>query len=334
MPENHYHVALSYASEQGEYVSEVASILKSKNVRCFYDKDKEISLWGKSIPEALQKVFERGESNLVVIFISQEYVTKPFPKIELQYILSQAIDQKYEYILPARFEQSVEVPGLPGTVKYIDLRDKTPEHFAEMIIAKMNEQGIYFGQNTSTEETHVLEISKKDGSKMTLIIKDESEAPVYGTDVYRIHQNGTRIANKSDETGEVTFPIDVGREVFYTIFIAHKEFLACIIDNFRGNTDIEITLKKENGIGSTIFSQDSGYIHGIEGRLNPTLGSSKQPCLYADNIAINGGTIQPAYFEFGKNINLVDCHDKMADIRIHRIIQRCTILDYIMHEKG
>ena len=268
-----------------------------------------------------------------MIFISQEYVTKFFSKAELQYALAKAITQNQEYILPARFDQSVEVPGLPGTVSYIDLQDKTPERFAEMIVEKITNARIYLGQNTSTEAKYIRQISKKDDAEIILTIKDELENSLYGADVCLIYQNETHFCSTSNEAGEATFDI-VNSEGFYTIFVAHKEYPACIIDNFRDNTNLEIILKKENGIGSTIFSNGTGYIHGIEGRLNPKLDGSKRTYLYADNIAINDNAPQPTYFEFGKNINLVDCHNKMADIRIHRIIQRCIILDYIVHEKG
>ena len=134
-----------------------------------------------------------------------------------------------------------------------------------------------------------------------------------------------------NEIGKVTFPVNKNNNALYTIFIAHKEFPAGVINDFTCKTNIEIILKKKIGINSTIFDNGTGYIPGIEGRLNPILDSIKRTYLYADNISINDDTPQPAYFKFGENISIVDSLGKASDIRINRIIQQCAILDYIVH---
>ena len=41
-----YDVALSFAGENREYVKQVAEILRSSNVRVFYDAYEEVALWG------------------------------------------------------------------------------------------------------------------------------------------------------------------------------------------------------------------------------------------------------------------------------------------------
>ena len=40
-------VALSFAAAQRDYVEQVARALQAQGVRCFYDADEEIDLWGK-----------------------------------------------------------------------------------------------------------------------------------------------------------------------------------------------------------------------------------------------------------------------------------------------
>ena len=40
-------VALSFAGAQREYVDQVAQALKARELRCFYDADEEMDLWGK-----------------------------------------------------------------------------------------------------------------------------------------------------------------------------------------------------------------------------------------------------------------------------------------------
>ena len=40
-------VALSFAGAQREYVGQVAAALKARGVRCFYDADEQVRLWGR-----------------------------------------------------------------------------------------------------------------------------------------------------------------------------------------------------------------------------------------------------------------------------------------------
>ena len=44
-------VALSFAGAQREYVERVAAALKARGVRCFYDADEQVRLWGKNLAE-------------------------------------------------------------------------------------------------------------------------------------------------------------------------------------------------------------------------------------------------------------------------------------------
>ena len=39
-------VALPFAAGQREYVGQVAAALKARGVRCFYDADEQVRLWG------------------------------------------------------------------------------------------------------------------------------------------------------------------------------------------------------------------------------------------------------------------------------------------------
>ncbi len=46
-------VVLSFAGAQRDYVGQVAAALKARGVRCFYDADEQIDLWGKYLAEEL-----------------------------------------------------------------------------------------------------------------------------------------------------------------------------------------------------------------------------------------------------------------------------------------
>jgi hypothetical protein len=46
-------VALSFAGAQRDSVEQVAAALKAREVRCFYDADEQVRLWGTHLAEEL-----------------------------------------------------------------------------------------------------------------------------------------------------------------------------------------------------------------------------------------------------------------------------------------
>lgn len=130
-----YEVALSFAGEQRAYVEDVARTLQSRAISVFYDNFETVRLWGKHLPEELQRVYEHGAS-MVVMFISAEYVEKAWPRHERRAMLSRAVRESNEYVLPVRFDDT-EVPGLPDGVFYLKAADYSPAQLAAMIAEKL-----------------------------------------------------------------------------------------------------------------------------------------------------------------------------------------------------
>nr|MDO8100130.1 TIR domain-containing protein [Candidatus Njordarchaeota archaeon] len=130
-----YEVVLSFAGEDREYVEKVAEYLKRNNIGVFYDRYEEVSLWGKELTEFLDKVY-RGSARYCVMFISKHYANKIWTTHERRSALAKAVQEKEEYILPARFDDT-ELPGLRPTIGYVDLRKKTPEELGKMVLQKL-----------------------------------------------------------------------------------------------------------------------------------------------------------------------------------------------------
>ena len=130
-----YEVALSFAGEQREYVEDVALHLQSRGIAVFYDNFELSDLWGRNLSEELHDVYE-NRSNFVVMFISDEYVEKAWPQHERRAILSRAIRQRREYILPVRFDNT-DVPGMASDVMYLSAADYVPAALATMIAKKL-----------------------------------------------------------------------------------------------------------------------------------------------------------------------------------------------------
>lgn len=130
-----YDVTLSFAGEDREYVDEVARLLKENDVKVFYDKFEEEELWGKDLGIHFDTIY-RKSARFCIPFISKYYKEKIWTNFEIRNILSRAIENNEEYILPARFDDT-EIEGIRPTLAFIDLRNLSPEKFANKILKKL-----------------------------------------------------------------------------------------------------------------------------------------------------------------------------------------------------
>ena len=117
-------VALSFAGAQRDYVGQVAAALKARGVRCFYDEDEQVRLWGTHLAEELPRIYAE-ESAAVVVFISADYAGRDWTRLERRAALARAVAEAGVYVLPARFDDS-ELPGLLPDVVTVDLRRLHP----------------------------------------------------------------------------------------------------------------------------------------------------------------------------------------------------------------
>ncbi len=100
-----YDVALSYAGEDRAYVEKVATLLKEKDVKVFYDKYETVSMWEKNLYDHLSSVY--GEkSKYTVMFISKHYRKKNWTNLEREAAQARAFTDNQEYILPVRFDDT------------------------------------------------------------------------------------------------------------------------------------------------------------------------------------------------------------------------------------
>jgi len=134
-PGRRWDVALSFASAQRDYVEQVAQALKARGVRCFYDANEQIDLWGKYLVEELPAIYAE-QAATVVVFVSAEYVAHDWTRVERRAALNRAVRERREYVLPARFDDT-PLPGLLSDLVTIDVRTKTPQQFAAMIADKL-----------------------------------------------------------------------------------------------------------------------------------------------------------------------------------------------------
>ena len=131
--DDHYEIALSYASEQRDYVKRVAAELEKAGVKLFYDEFAD--LWGEDLTTKLAWVYGKG-SKYIVVFVSQEYISKSWTNHEREHMLAGRINRQDRSVLPIKFDE-VELPGLANSISYLKAANHTPKEIAEKIIRKL-----------------------------------------------------------------------------------------------------------------------------------------------------------------------------------------------------
>ncbi|MGM5629873.1 TIR domain-containing protein [Apibacter raozihei] len=133
-----YQVALSFAGEDREYVEKVALILKENKISVFYDKFDELDLWGKDLGIHFDYIYRR-QSKYFIPFISSFYKEKIWTNFEIRNALARSIENKEEYILPVKFDDT-ELDGLRSTIGFINIKNMQPEELADRILKKLGSE--------------------------------------------------------------------------------------------------------------------------------------------------------------------------------------------------
>lgn len=329
MPEaRDFDIALSFAGEDRNYVQQVANLLMQSGVKVFYDSFEEANLWGKDLYTYLNEIY-KDKALYTIMFISENYAKKLWTNHERKAMQARAFQESAEYILPAKFDDT-EIPGVLLTTGFISLIDRTPESFVEIIHKKLVNSGRTIPSELLRKSFFSTgSLPKIEPLMLRVIIKSSTGELIQSASIVAIADNNTIKQGTTDANGCLTLEILTRRN--YSILVAHSDFPGAIIPKWDPAEDIEITLSSTETIGSVIIN-GTGYIDGLDGRLNPKLDSNNRTYLYADNIAINDGEIQPFHFEINSPITLEDCNGVIIEaIFLH--IQGETSLIQFYHPR-
>jgi hypothetical protein len=133
----HYDVALSFAGEDRSYAETLAERLRGSDLRIFYDEYEQASLWGKNLYSHLSEVYQH-KARYCVVFLSRHYREKLWTRHELQSAQARAFSENREYILPVRLDDT-EIPGILGTVAYVDMRRISVEKLFLLVLEKLRD---------------------------------------------------------------------------------------------------------------------------------------------------------------------------------------------------
>jgi hypothetical protein len=158
-------------------------------------------------------------------------------------------------------------------------------------------------------------------------IYDEQQRPLAGVDVLIVKPDGTHLKTVvTDEQGSGQLEERVSG--LATIFCARPDFHQYYKPNVALPEGLPIKLKAKADGGAVIIPDGTGYIPGLDGRLNPILDTEGRTYLYAENIAIEGGKRQPVSFTTNRPFQVRDRHGHSFQLRVISIIGSSSLIEY------
>ena len=130
-----FDVALSFAGEDRFCALQIAERLRTNGITVFYDDFEKAELWGKNLYSHLSDLYQ-NRARYCVMLVSQNYASKPWPRLEREAAQARAFQSATEYILPVRIDSS-PVPGLLSTVGYLDWQHEGPDRIVELLCQKL-----------------------------------------------------------------------------------------------------------------------------------------------------------------------------------------------------
>lgn len=130
-----YDLALSFAGEDRDIVERCAEGLRDAGYRVFYDRWEQHDLWGKDLTAHLDSVYQ-DKARYCLVFISKHYVTKAWTRHELRSAQARALNERAEYILPIRLDDT-RVPGLPENICYVGLSPDSVKELVRLVARKL-----------------------------------------------------------------------------------------------------------------------------------------------------------------------------------------------------
>ncbi|MYB77207.1 MAG: hypothetical protein F4X83_08955, partial [Chloroflexi bacterium] len=136
------------------------------------------------------------------------------------------------------------------------------------------------------------------------LVKTRGGATIPRAAMLAAYPNGTYRTGQTDTDGKCQLDLyRIDKEM--KVLVAAEGHLPYHTDLIPGESNVvplELDPSKDDK-KALLFTRDTGYIPGIEGRLNP----HKDGYVYAENIAINGRLATPAaHFQIGECLHLID----------------------------
>ena len=167
--------------------------------------------------------------------------------------------------------------------------------------------------------------TERPGTALQIKVVSRSGVPIPNASVLVLSPDGRYWGGISGQDGGVRLEFfDQARP---TVFCARTGFAG----SFRVDADpSQLTLFEliPSAGGSIIIENGTGYVPGLEGRLNPILDAQQRSYIYADNIAIEGNSAQPFSFTLGRPFRVVDVKGRAFSLAVIAMRGRSFLINY------
>jgi hypothetical protein len=138
----------------------------------------------------------------VLMFVSKAYAEKPWTRHERPSALARALQERREYVLPARFDDTV-LEGLDPSLGYLSLRDRSPERLSEAVLQKL----VQLGGRVEPAKPAFRAGTAEDGRNVCLVtVHTDGGEPLEGAAVLLIAPNGTSQRPDAADQRDLTHP--------------------------------------------------------------------------------------------------------------------------------
>ena len=150
--------------------------------------------------------------------------------------------------------------------------------------------------------------------------------PLAGVQVVALYPNKTWLEGKTDTFGRVAFGFH--SELPITVFCAAPGYGARVERDWHPPEPLAVQLEPLPLGGSAAFTEGTGHLPDLTGRLNPILDDLDRMYLYATNVAIDEGKQQPVHFKLNQPLRLTDVNGFEWVVRFIEMIGTSALLEY------
>ena len=150
--------------------------------------------------------------------------------------------------------------------------------------------------------------------------------PLAGARVVAHYPNKTWMESTTDTYGRVVFGFYTDLPI--TVYCAAPGHAGQVERGWRPPAPLSVELRALAGGGSAIFTEGTGRLPGLRGRLNPILDTLDRTYLYATNVAVEHGRRQPVHFKLNQPLRLTDVHGFEWTVRFIDLFGRSSLLEY------
>ena len=158
------------------------------------------------------------------------------------------------------------------------------------------------------------------------------DRPLAGAQVVALYPNKTWMEGTTDTFGRVAFGFH--SELPITVLCAAPGHRGRVVRDWQPPAPLSLWLEELTRGGSIVFTEGTGHLPGLTGRLDPILDNLDRMYLRARNVAVDEGRQQPVYFKLNRPLLLTDVGGVKKIVRFIEMLGSTALLEYESPDRG